>query len=74
MSGEHLNYGDIMKDKDIKLFMMNSGEIIVAEVIDAGPEHYETNMPSMLVTEAPNDQGKSQVGLAPYCPYGDPKN
>ena len=59
-----------MKEDKIKLFMMNSGEIVVAEVIDAGPEHFETNMPSMLVTEAPNEQGKSQVGLAPYCPYG----
>ena len=63
-----------MKEDKIKLFMMNSGEIVVAEVIDAGPEHFETNMPSMLVTEAPNEQGKSQVGLAPYCPYGDPAN
>ena len=63
-----------MKDKDIKLFMMSSGEIVVAEVLDAGPEHYETSMPSMLVTEPPNGEGKSQVGLAPYCPYGDPAN
>ena len=54
-----------MKDKDIKLFMMSSGEIIVAEVLDAGPEHYETSMPSMLVTEPPDGQGSSRVGLGP---------
>ena len=27
-----------MKDEDIKLFMMNSGEIIVAEIVDFGVE------------------------------------
>ena len=63
-----------MKDEDIKLFMMNSGEIIVAEIVDFGVEQYECKVPSMLVTEQPNEQGKSQVGLAPYCPYGDPAN
>ena len=31
----------IMKDEDIKLFMMNSGEIIVAEIVDYGVEQNE---------------------------------
>jgi hypothetical protein len=65
---------NIMSDKDISLFMMTSGEIIVAEVLDATATTYTTKMPSMLVTDPGSDPAKQQVGLAPYCPYADPDN
>ena len=62
-----------MSDKQIKLLMMTSGEIIVAEIVATDTETYETKMPSMLVTDPGSDPTKQQVGLAPYCPYGNPE-